>query len=403
MLTHKSTGIRSHLRKIDTARTFGDAGFPAHVSCCTACLNDYETLFKELFCVAASDLAATIQVPLTDLGVLFDDVVSTGTLKPQARLKSIVGISRRKSAMDLETGNTDWFSAYGQGKLLFTVRQVSKPEFNHLQGSGFSFTNPSNVIDHLSQSMQINPDDFQSRLNRMRDYANCERILEPGVHLACFALRPFIQRGFDVLVRKDARNLLPTVKLPMPKLDSTYLNLLTQLDGMTVANCCETIRSRAAFSDECEHQFFCHLLKGIIDLSNIVGSDYLEEARLVAKPFRAPDSAWGSSGEATIIAFRTIIDIHELTKTTDDYEFAPLKFFMTQQHTYPGSPDIEIFARRIHREFEHILRENRTRQGVSLAIVLHTTTLGARSLSSHTLLLLVTAGSPDSNLSAVQP
>ena len=41
-------------------------------------IEHYSAVFRELFCVAAAEIAEDIQFPLHNLGVLFDDVVPTG-------------------------------------------------------------------------------------------------------------------------------------------------------------------------------------------------------------------------------------------------------------------------------------------------------------------------------------
>ncbi|KAK3171199.1 hypothetical protein OEA41_003283 [Lepraria neglecta] len=40
---------------------------------------------RELFCVAASDLSALIQVPYENIGILYGSIMRTGTLKKHAK------------------------------------------------------------------------------------------------------------------------------------------------------------------------------------------------------------------------------------------------------------------------------------------------------------------------------
>ena len=278
--------------------------------------------------------------------------METGTSSTRKSIQSFFRRLGPKHSGDLESGKDAQPWILGRGQLLFTVRQVSRSESSHLQSSGYGFAYPTNVVDSIASSMQVPQNSILSRLKRMEDYSCREHVLKPGVHLACFALRPLLQRGFDVLVRNDARNLLPTVQLPITKLEPLHLNLLAKMDGWTVANCCEGLREKFLFASETERYFVRELHEGLRALADSVGNSLFEEARLVAQPFKERcKSLTESPGEAFIVAFRTITDIHEKNTINDQLQFMPLKFFITQQHTYRESPDLEVFSRRIYREF----------------------------------------------------
>ena len=339
-------GIRNHLRTVDT-KVFQDAGLLTPPDQTADYPHDYESLLKEYFCVAASDLATAIQEPLVNLGVLFDNMVTTG-IQNSSQLMTRLIPSKSARATDLEANSDISSSLFGSGQLLFLVRIASEHQALHLQSSGFMFTQQSYVIDRLASRMQLPKSEIESNLTRMREYASNEQALEPGIHLALFALRPLLSRGFDVLVRKDAQHLLPSVHLSSANLEPMHLNILTQLDGLTVTACKERLRHRSSFPDE--YDFVFRLLCGIGQLSEYVGSDFMAEARLVAHLFKAPSP----NGSASIIAFRVITDVHEFTKQAQHYEFAPLKFFITRQHTYKDSPDIKVFSQRIQNEFAHL-------------------------------------------------
>ena len=66
--------------------------------------NDYSLTFKQLFCVAALDLANTIQVPLENVGILYDRIVDTGTVGPKIKLFSSGNTGN--SMQDVESGNS---------------------------------------------------------------------------------------------------------------------------------------------------------------------------------------------------------------------------------------------------------------------------------------------------------
>ncbi|KAL9123871.1 MAG: hypothetical protein Q9217_006739 [Psora testacea] len=356
------TRIREHSRMSESAKAYQAAAFSRGNVASSECSDDYACAFKELFCVAASQLATTIQVPLEKLGVLFDQIMNTGTLKRTNTIRSMIPASRAGQQENAQAEQGHAPMLLGRGQLLFAVRQASKSDSTHLQAAGYCFTNPTNVIDSLARSMQVPQEEIASRINRIQDYVSHERILEPGVHLACFALRPLLQRGFDVLVMKDAHNLLPTVSLPITQLEPWQVNFLARMDTWTVISCCERLHSRSLSANQEEQHFGLQLFQGIKALADRVGNGFFEDARLIARPFRAPCRLDVTKPRhAFIIAFRTITDIHEISTVNRQCEFAPLRFFICQQHTYRDSPDIDLFARRIHQDFAAIVESVRNR------------------------------------------
>lgn len=172
---------------------------------------DYRQLFKVLFCRAAQELADSIAEPLTHLGVLYDDIMSTGTQAKELNLLRRLG---RPHANDLEGGSGVLPLTIGRGQALFTVRRVLLvEERTHLRAAGYSFAEPQNVADKIARSMQVEREEILQRLHKMEAFVRDRKILDAGVHLACFALRPFYHGGFHVLVRKNAHNLMPSVPI----------------------------------------------------------------------------------------------------------------------------------------------------------------------------------------------
>lgn len=343
-------GMRSHLH---TAKPFKDSRRRPRAGSVDDSIGDYSALFKKLFCIAAKDLADIVQLPLEDIGVLDGAIMSTGTLSKSARLKLLSGLSTRHTDLDnAEKGRSPIL--FGRGQLLFLVRRASRSQASRLQSTGYRFATISNVIELLARSMEVTKEELLPQLKRMRDQSENERLLEPGVHLGCFALRPILHRGFDVLVRKDTGNMMPTSILTNSKLEQWQIEVLQRMDNWTVATCCERLRGGSMFGDPKQQQFSRKLLESLTDLAGRVDSAFFEYARLVATPLRAPcDVSKGSSSpqEAFIIAFRVITDAYQPSSLNDRYKFASLRFFLCQQHAHRDSADNAVFARRIRREF----------------------------------------------------
>ena len=314
---------------------------------------DYAQIFKELFCVAAYDLAMMIQEPLENLGVLYDAIVSTGTLKKSTGTKTL---SESNGDLDVEQGHPKAIT-FGRGQLLFVVRRTDRFQAAQLQAAGYRFAAVPNVIEHISRTMQIRLEELRPHLENMGKFSDSPKILEPGVHLTCFALRPIFQRGFDILVCKNAKNLLPTARLDLPELQRWHTDFISRMDNWTVAQCLDWLRKTSLDAEPVEKEFISQLYKGLNTLIDQIQQPFFQEARLTARPLRAPCRSVngnGPPGQAMIIAFRVMTDIHQGRDPNGQFKFIPSRFFLCQQKVYPNSPDHGIFAGRVHREFASV-------------------------------------------------
>ena len=322
---------------------------------------DYETFFKQLFCVAACNLATTFHDKVDNMGVLFGDICSTGTVTRSNALKRLAKtvlswIRRRRNLSNFsqaEQGNT-LDDDFGQGQLLFLVRRIEKPEAGRLAAIGYRFAPIAHVVDYLAESWEITSRELLPRLEQMRGIAGKEMLLEAGVHVACFALRPVFRRGFDVLVRKDAKNLLPSIRLPIEKLSTAQFNLLRQFDGLTVAACLVQTRCISTPSTQDEETFCTMFFDALTKLRIQLKDSFFDDARLMAQVLIAPCPQVSSNQRlefASIIAFRTITDVHGLGNVDRRFEYIPCPFFLTEQKVYLGFSDNEQFATEVREGF----------------------------------------------------
>jgi hypothetical protein len=169
--------------------------------------------------------------------------------------------------------------------------------------------------------------------------------------------------GFDVLVRKDARNQLPTIRMAQDSLDSSHSEYLHQLEGMSVAQCLKSLKGkkRTPSLSKKEQMFNAQLCNAVEALRDEIEDPFFYDAVLTSKPVSVPcrgldDDAKPS--QAQLIVFHILAPIHSRA-TSQKLEFLPLSFFRMQQHVYKNSPDHGIFARKIHREFGPILNQTR--------------------------------------------
>ncbi|KAH9205173.1 hypothetical protein DL95DRAFT_430095 [Leptodontidium sp. 2 PMI_412] len=310
--------------------------------------DDYSIIFRELFCMAAADLAEQLNEPLENVGILFDEILGTGhkTSKLKARLNS------PENTMDLESDGMTT-STLGRGQLLFLVRRANRREAEHLAASGYRFAEIQNVAHIIARS----------RLASMHDYSSETNVQKPSVHLACFAIRASVRGGFDVLIRKDARNQLPTMQLPIDSLNSGQVAYLSQLDRSSVTACLKFLKDKLASSEitKREQSFATILYDALVALNEEINDPFFADALLIGEPISTPcygSGEYGKTARATLIAFRIIVPIQFRAQGLK-LGFAPLVFFRTQQYVYRNSPDHARFARAIHKEFGPILSKRR--------------------------------------------
>ena len=330
---------------------------------------DYSFIFRELFCVAAADLAADLKQPVQSLGMLYDEMIISG-------LKDSENWRVKRTSTDSDDIERQGFNPtnVGKGKLLFLVKLVDRHEAEHLEAVGFRFGIVPRVVPIIATSLRMGHHDLSSRLEMMCNYSNKHKILEPGVYIALFTTRASMASGFEVLVRKDAKNQLPTVQLPYDSLASWQLDYLRQMENFKVSACIKFLQKATMPSNPSEReQNFARTLELTLEgLMDQISDGFFNDAALIADPIEAPcrDSRESSPpSTAQLITFRILVSIHTRAPG-QSWVFTPLNFFKTQQRVYRNSPDHAIFAAKTHREFAPILdlagREGRPTKGKNI-------------------------------------
>ena len=228
-----------------------------------------------------------------------------------------------------------------------------------MQSLGFNFAPVDHVVVQLAQSMQITSSELTPYLNDLRAYQEMPTPLEPGVHVACFALHTVIG-GFEVLTRKDLRNQLPSIKVSNQKLQRWQVTLLNGYDNwemQSLLSYWDAESARTRFTDE-QKAFIGDLSDALHKLQARLGDKLFCKARLIAKPMEVPCGRPAHKLEydptdlsASLITFRIVADIHYIHPATSPDAFLPSRLFLTQQHCYEGSPDHTVFSGRVHQEF----------------------------------------------------
>lgn len=357
--------MRSHINQIGLRGILGtndhnlldDEGSP---------IEHYTLVFRELFCIAAADLAASLHQPLEKIGILYDEMLATGkgveetstrNKRPGAKARKSAATTNSTDDLELESLGTS-----GKGQLLFLVSKVGRREAESFQAAGYRFASIPQVINIMSNSLQVKPNPLTRRLDIMREYVSEPHMLDPGAHVAIFAIRASLgagRHGFDLLARRDAKNQLPTMQLTSEPLEDWQWDYIKSMDTFPLAVCMKTINkaTKASNPSKKEQAFAKLLLKCLETLKEEIEDSFVNDALLIGKPIEAPcraESPESRPGAAQLIAFTIIVPIHGRAPGKK-LMFEPLNFFNMQQHVYPQSPDHDAFARKTYREYKKVL------------------------------------------------
>lgn len=195
-------------------------------------------------------------------------------------------------------------------------------------------------------------------------------------------------KTLEVLIRSDAKNLLPTTRLRLPRfapqLEQWHQNILDALENMNSFECKAKLIALMSCSESDEKKHFLQELQvGIHRLLEGLPDEIHSEARLMARPFRAPCSNTPANlypERAYVIAFQVIVDTHKVVVPGPNQEFVSTKLFLCQQSSYKNATDNDTFVRRVRKEFAGLLEVIEPPQTLSVSPSSHQQT--ARSTIS---------------------
>lgn len=313
---------------------------------------DFELIFKELFCVAAQELASHLNQPLDTLGELYDDIVITGTHKARSNLGNMVrGVTTRPN--DPERGPPA--PVVGKGQVLFAVRHLDKQEAASLSASGYRFAPIPQIAPTLAREMQITHNEMLGTLQNMEGYSLPDKMMDPGVHLVCFSLTPSLPRGFDILVPKDRPNVLPHKALPILEVSKWQQDILNRMEGLTLTSCIRWLKSNGGYSEPDKIEFCRQMHKAASRLASYLADPALGQAKFSSRPVqipcKKPEGVHGPS-KCTAYAFRIINNLQDRAPPPA-LSLRPLRLFNAQQQVYPEVTDHEHFRRAVMEEFSH--------------------------------------------------
>lgn len=317
----------------------------------------FSAVFRQMFCVTAQDIARSMETRLQDLGQLYEDVLTTGTLSSRTIFKDsqgrpIIASDVVAPQKDIEASQTPVL--FGRGQLLVLTRKVEKEEADRLQNIGYRFASTNQIGDHLARSMQISRDDLNGLIVRLQTY--CEKrvtVPQHGTYLASFLLQTSpVMKGIDVIVPKMSPDRLPMVKLMPDDPTARQLRLLSTFNGLTLDECLARISYRSGSVTQ-DDIFMEKFRNHIHELVAQVPEPALRHATFSSHQL---DIAHGVRGQteaftATMFAFCGIKEVYSQSLQSEKLQYIPLSFLKTILRSYPGCPDHAIFAQQNHKEF----------------------------------------------------
>jgi hypothetical protein len=322
----------------------------------------YSIIFRELFCVAAAALAERMHIPVQNLGILYDTIMATGKDSTEPKRYWNLLPLRRMCLEDVEPGQTGGI-IYGRGQVLFVVRQVNESEAIRLTSAGFRFANVNHVGGIIARSMQITLQELTAAVSRLHYYCRKpSKLVKDATYLACFAVRAPVRAirtsvpKWEILVPKDLSSELPAVELSPVPLKTWQMEHLRRFDGKSVNQCLHNLNQMREYASD-EHEVFLQRIQSaILALVETVPEPFFSSALFCAKPFKVPcQEADGAVGQATIMCFCIIPDVHTITLRSDRLRYIPLSFFKVRQRLHRNAPDHGVLTRAIHQEFGSFL------------------------------------------------
>ncbi|KAF5636561.1 signaling ykoW [Fusarium sp. NRRL 52700] len=366
-------GMRQHVSQLPHSRTHKDGRRGIQlVSEHGETIDSYDMIFRELFCLAAAALADRLREDLTSIGVLWDQILPTGANgrrpRPQLRKQSNAGTGLEGSDANEEVQNSLDITEkglhmeshdYGRGSLMFLVRRSeSIRDTERLISTGYRFAELHQVSDLIKSSMQIKTHDFDTKLREMATYTSEHNHIRQGTHLGFFAVRARVSSSFEVLVRKGARHLLPSMPFPFENLEDWQMHYLRRFENVPVSKIVEKCKEDSQRSDR-EAEFARQIADTIKALREFTQEPLLEDALLTSTSFRIPCRGDEKRLEATMIAVRLVIPIHSVL-SSPNCEFVPLSFFRMRQ---VSTQSYQEFTRGLHQEFGHIAKTAKRQEG----------------------------------------
>lgn len=326
--------------------------------------SSYSATFRELFCVTAQEIARSLDTGLQNIGCLYEDVLTTGTLLTRNIFttaqgnKTIIAADVAANSKDIESGIINPI-LFGKGQLLVLTKRADASEANRLRNLGYRFATMDQVGDHLARSMQVSRNDLEDLVSRLNSFSQRPSpIPSHGTYLAAFLLQPSPgMKGLDIVVPRATPDRLPMIRLSDTELNSRQLNLLESFNGLSLDATLTKITQRSQ-TGTVDDLFLEKFRNRVIDLCRDCPEEILHRAIFSARQLDVAHSATAAKDTigAKVFAFCGIKEIYIQSLQSLTLKTIPLSFFKTYLRSYPGCPDHAILAQKNHKEFVALTR-----------------------------------------------
>ncbi|KAI0411355.1 hypothetical protein F5X98DRAFT_368119 [Xylaria grammica] len=253
---------------------------------------------------AAANLAVRLKEQLPNVGVLWDDILSTGKTRqyyPNENLSASCERGESRSIIRRLEHSSDVEKLEAAGFRFADIHQIKTPNLTHI------LTNMATYAEHT--------------------------MIDPVVHLGFFGIRA---------LEKEAQRLEPW-----------HSEFLRQYDGLNVPLLQKRLRDPTKKRTQQEVDFASSLTGAINALrAQIENQRIFDEAALSCRTVQVPcRSRLGPNAaeECTMIVLQIVIPIH-YSLHGSGCEFIPLSFFKVHQMVYMNSPYQTAFTQHLHRE-----------------------------------------------------
>ncbi|KAF2840815.1 hypothetical protein M501DRAFT_971220 [Patellaria atrata CBS 101060] len=326
---------------------------------------DYSVMFRELFCVAASNLADYLKCTIGELGTLYEEITMSGISnpKPMSAMSSGFRLLKKRVA-DAESGREHMEPVmFGAGQILFLVRQIDDREATRLIDLGFRFAEVAQVGEVIAKGIQVPVVTMTETINRLRAFPGKDSTIPvPGTYLSCFCIRPIISKRtgvWEVLVTDSQRGRLPMVKVKERPLEDWQMNFIKGMEGMTVNQILTAIQAHKSTANSHSFLQWVFLWENRINqLADVVPEPFFQNAFLSSDllPAYGQIRDLGMDSKVNILAFCIIPDIHSSSlQISQKLTYIPLTFFLARQRVYENAPDHAKFAKQVFSELGGVM------------------------------------------------
>lgn len=313
---------------------------------------EFSKLFRQQFCVAASFLAAKLHAPLTDIGLCYDRILTTG------------GDAAHASLPQFNKGKSKWRRRIQKrtdpdGHVIFLVRHHSEDDRSDTAShKRWRFAPIVTAIPTIANGLNLPPSLVAEHVHDMADnYQAAESGWQPDTtYVAYLGIKARIVGGFEIMVPTASRTTLPSIVLSLGEPGHVEAGYVARMHDLTMVEaslqCNVTAQLDPSFCDG-----FAHRLGLAIDqLRAQVGHASANEARLLSNtPLRVPCGPAHPNKCATLVIFRHSIPIHAMI-ANHGFELIDYGIF-NRFHQLVVEDASTAFAHQVNVEFQSFATE----------------------------------------------